>query len=75
MQSETKLVTVLKKWCKLKVNTSKHEDLNLMAANHRREDKIYPLATIEIAKHKRKITRSILKRCKNIKRRLAFSTY
>jgi hypothetical protein len=73
MQSETKLVTVSKQWCK--VNTNKHEDLNLMFANHRKEDGIYPLITIEIAKHKRKITRSILKRCKNIKRGFAFSTY
>jgi hypothetical protein len=46
-----------------------------MSANHGREDGIYPLITMEIAKHKRKITRSILKRCKNIKSGLAFSTY
>jgi hypothetical protein len=38
-----------------------------MFANHEKEDGIYPLITIEIAKHKRKITRSIQKRCKNIK--------
>jgi hypothetical protein len=37
MQSKTKLVTVLKQWCKLKVNTSKHEDLNLMSENHGKE--------------------------------------
>jgi hypothetical protein len=46
-----------------------------MFANHGREDGIYPLHTIEIAKHKRKITRSILKTCKNIKSGLAVSTY
>jgi hypothetical protein len=49
MQSKTKLVTVLKQWCKLQVNTSKHEDLNLMSANHGREDGIHCLNTIEIA--------------------------
>jgi hypothetical protein len=36
--------------------------LNLMSANHRKEDGIFPLITIEIAKNKRKITRSIQKR-------------
>jgi hypothetical protein len=46
-----------------------------MFANHGKGDGIYPLTTIEIAKHKRKITRSILKRCKNIKSEYAFSTY
>jgi hypothetical protein len=75
MQSETTLVTVSKQWCKLYVNTNKHEVLILMFANHRIEDGIYPLITKEIAKHKRKITRSILKRCKNIKSGFAFSTY
>jgi hypothetical protein len=33
-----------------------------MFAIHRKEDGIYPFITIEIVKHKRKITRSILKR-------------
>ncbi len=41
----------------------------------RKEDGIYRLTTIEIAKQKRKITRSILKRCKNIKIGSAFSFY
>jgi hypothetical protein len=36
-------VAVSKHWCKLKVDTNKHEDLNLMIANHRKEDKIHPL--------------------------------
>jgi hypothetical protein len=31
-------------------NTNKHEDLNLVFANHREEDEIYPLTIIEIAK-------------------------
>jgi hypothetical protein len=35
-----------------------------MFANHRREDGIYPLITIEITKHKREITKSILKNAK-----------
>jgi hypothetical protein len=46
-----------------------------MFANHGKEDRIYPLTIIEIAKHRRKITRSILKTCKNIKSGFAFSTY
>ncbi len=54
MQSETKLATVSKQWCKLLVNTSKHEDLKLMSANHGKEDGIYPLTTIEIAKAQQK---------------------
>jgi hypothetical protein len=32
------------------VNTNKHEDLNLMFANHGKEDGIHPLITVEIAK-------------------------
>jgi hypothetical protein len=28
---------------KLKVDTNKHEDLNLVLTNHGKEDKIYPL--------------------------------
>jgi hypothetical protein len=75
MQSETKLVTVSKQWCKLYVNTNKYEELNLMFANHGKKDGIKPFITIEIAKHKRKITRCILKKCKNIKSGFAFSTY
>jgi hypothetical protein len=54
MQSKTKLVTVLKQWCKLLVNTNKHEDLNLVSADHGREDGIYRLTIIEIAKAHKK---------------------
>ncbi len=54
MQSKTKLVTVLEQWGKLKVNNSKHEDLNLISANHGKEDGIYRLTTIEIAKAQKK---------------------
>jgi hypothetical protein len=32
-------------WCKLKVDTNKHEDFNLMFTNHEKEDEIYPLRT------------------------------
>jgi hypothetical protein len=46
-----------------------------MFANNGKEDGIYHLITIEIAKNKRKITRSIQKRCKNIKSGFAFSNY
>jgi hypothetical protein len=38
-------IEVSKQRCKLKVDTNKHEDLNLLFANHREEDKIYPLTT------------------------------
>ncbi len=41
----------------------------------RKEDGIYHLTTIEIATPKGNITRSILKRCKNIKLGSAFSSY
>jgi hypothetical protein len=48
-------MAVSKHWCKLKVDTNKHEDLNLMFANHGEEDEIYPLTTIETAKVQNKI--------------------
>jgi hypothetical protein len=40
---------VSKHWCKLEVDTNKHEDLNLVFANHGEEDEIYHLTTIEVA--------------------------
>jgi hypothetical protein len=62
MQSKTKLITVVKQWGKL---------TSMKALSHvcksRKEDGIYHLSTIEIAKAQRKITRSILKRCKTSK--------
>jgi hypothetical protein len=36
--------------CELEFDTNKHEDLNLLLANHGEEDELYPLAAIEIAK-------------------------
>jgi hypothetical protein len=47
-------MAVSKHRCKPKVDTIKHEDLNLVFANHGEEDKIYPLTTIEIAKAHKK---------------------
>jgi hypothetical protein len=38
-------MAVSKQWCKQKVDTNKHEDLNLMFANQREEEEIYPLTT------------------------------
>jgi hypothetical protein len=32
-------------WCKLKVDTNKHEDFNLVFTNHGKEDEIYPPRT------------------------------
>ncbi len=37
------LMAVSKHWCKLEADTNKHEDLNLVFANHQEKDKIYPL--------------------------------
>jgi hypothetical protein len=49
-------MAVSKHWCDLELDTNKQEDLNLMFANHRKEDELYALATIEIANaQKRKI--------------------
>jgi hypothetical protein len=45
-------MAVSKHWCNLNMNdTIEHEDhMNLVFANHREEEEIYPLTTIEIAK-------------------------
>ncbi len=42
-------MVVSKYWCNLEIDTNKHEDLNFVFANHREEEEIYPLTTIEIA--------------------------
>jgi hypothetical protein len=47
-------MAVSKHWCQLEIDTNKHEDLNLVFANHREEDEIYPLTTIEIAEAQQK---------------------
>jgi hypothetical protein len=41
-------------WGKLEVDINKHEKLNLLYANHREEDEIYPLTKIEKAKAQQK---------------------
>jgi hypothetical protein len=51
-------MAVSKHWCKLKVDTNKHEDFNLVFANHGEEDKICPLITIEIAKAQKNKTKN-----------------
>jgi hypothetical protein len=38
-------MAVSKQWWKLKVDTNKHEDLNLVFANHGKDVEIYPLTT------------------------------
>jgi hypothetical protein len=44
-------LAVSKHWCNVETDdTTKHEDWNLVFANHGEEDKIYPLTIIEIAK-------------------------
>jgi hypothetical protein len=67
-------MAVSKHWCKLKVDTNKHEDLNLVIANNREEEEIYPLTTIEIAKAQKKMTnkRCIINPCKNTKKGCLF---
>ncbi len=47
-------MTVSKHWCNLEIDTNKPKDLNLAFANHREEDEVYPLTTIEIAEAQRK---------------------
>ncbi len=49
-----KWMAVSKHWCELELDTNKHEDLNLVFANHGEEDVTYPLTTIEIAKAQKK---------------------
>ncbi len=47
-------MTVSQHWCNLEIDTNNHEDLNLVFANHREEDEIYPLTTIEISEAQQK---------------------
>jgi hypothetical protein len=47
-------MTVSKHWCNLEIDTVKHKDLNFAFANHREEDEIYLLTTIEIAEAQHK---------------------
>jgi hypothetical protein len=52
-----------------------HEGLNLMFANHGKEDGIYRLTTIEIAKTQKNDCQIYSKKIQNIKIEFAFSTY
>jgi hypothetical protein len=46
---------VSKHWCRLETDgATKHKDWNLVFANHKEEDKIYPLTIIEIAEAQKK---------------------
>jgi hypothetical protein len=47
-------MTVSKHRCNQEIDTNKPKDLNFAFANHREEDEIYPLTTIEIAEAQRK---------------------
>ncbi len=47
-------MAVSKHWCNQEIDTNKHEDLNFVFANHREEEEIYPLTTIEIVETQRK---------------------
>jgi hypothetical protein len=47
-------MTISKHWCNLEIDTYKYEDLKFVFANHREEDEIYPLTTVEIAEAQRK---------------------
>ncbi len=47
-------MAVSKQWCELEIDTRKHEDLNLVFANHGEDDEIYPLTTIEILEAQQK---------------------
>ncbi len=71
-------MVVSKHQCKLEVDTNKHKYLNLMFANHREEDKIYLLTTIENAKAQKKDQELKVFYKQNSKKTLrgyAFSTY
>ena len=48
-------LAVSKHWCNVETDdTTKHEDWNLVFANHREEDEIYPLTIIEIPETQKK---------------------
>jgi hypothetical protein len=47
-------MTVSKYWCNLEIDTNKPKDLSFAFANHRDEDEIHPLTTIEIAEAQHK---------------------
>jgi hypothetical protein len=72
-------LAVSKHWCNVESdNTAKHEDWNLMFANHGEEDKIYPLTILEIAKAQNRYQKSedlLEAKCKETRKRDEFSAY
>ena len=64
--------------CELEIeDTIKHEDWNLVFENHREEDEIYPLTTIEIAEAQKKDQNQKVyyARCNNTRKWNEFSTF
>ena len=54
-RSKTNLLAVSKHWCELETDdTTKHEDWNIVFANHGEEDDIYPVSIIEIVEAQKK---------------------
>jgi hypothetical protein len=52
-------LAVSRHWCELETDdTTKHEDWNIVFANHGEEDEIYPLTTIEIIRSAKKRSKS-----------------
>ena len=47
-------MTVSKHWCSLDDTTGHEDQMNLVFANHGKEEEIYPLTTIEIAEAQKK---------------------
>ncbi len=47
-------IAVSKHWCKLELDPNKHEDLNLVFANHGEEDEMHLHTTVEILKAQNK---------------------
>ncbi len=71
-------MAVSKHLCELEIeDTIKHEDWNLVFENHREEDEIYPLTTIEIAEAQKKDQNQKVyyARCNNTRKWNEFSTY
>ncbi len=72
-------MAVSKHWCELEINNAiKHEDWNLVFANHGEENEIYPLTIIdEIAEAQKKDQnlKIYYAKCEDTKKRNEFSTY
>ena len=71
-------MAVSKYWCELETDdTTKHEDWNLVFANHGEEDEIYRPTIIEIAEAQKKDQnlKIYYVKCKDTRERNEFSTY